>query len=336
MNNIAKFILRIQTFDLRINSQKESKDFHQSKEAVEFEAYDITRETQYYDSFSYKSELRVLKDSALMDALALANGRIGLLLEQLYKIKERFKELWQNYHEHYDGYYCNYETAYPFSIGLNRLFIVVNLQSDRSGIKVTEQFVEDLGDSLKLRELFLDELIHEVNGVYATADTAEQALGKTQKDKQTGEQNFSKTELVRILNRLPTFTDGTAEQLLNILKPYFSLEQYIPLTALIIEDKMPPTPLVFRGNGNQLADAFKQLFDANMIVGCQQVDLEKWIAPNFLYTSNKGEIREFTEGYLNGMISTTTRPCKSPILKIELRESRFEILPVSRVKKAIE
>jgi hypothetical protein len=61
--------------------------------------------------------------------------------------------------------------------------------------------------------------------------------------------------------------------------------------------------------------------------------LEKWIAPKFLYLSQQGEPREFTEGYLNGIISTKTRPCKSPILKIEQKDGKFLILPVSRNKK---
>lgn len=105
------------------------------------------------------------------------------------------------------------------------------------------------------------------------------------------------------------------------------------LADLLLKNIVPVSPLIFRGNGNQLADAFKQLFDANMIVGCQQSDLEKWIAPKFLYLSNQDEPREFTEGYLNGLISTKTRPCKSPILKVQEKENKFVVLPVQRNKK---
>jgi hypothetical protein len=330
MNNFAEFIRRIQTFNLRIITQDARTGNHQTKEAREYEAYDITRETQYYDSFSYRSEIRVLKDLALIDVLVLDKERISLLLEQLNKVKECFKELWQSYHEHYDGYYRDYKTSYPFSIGLDRLFIVTNLQGDQSGIKVTEQFVEDLGDSLKLRGLFLDELVREVRNLLPV-NKEESASVKDSLDTRSGEQPLNEN---RIVNRRPTFTQGTAEQLLNILKPYFSSEDYTPLACLILENKTPNTPLVFRGNGNQLADAFKQLFDANIIVGCQQVDLEKWIAPNFLYLSNKGEIREFTEGYLNGMISTTARPCKSPILKIEQQGKSILIRSIPRNRKS--
>ena len=64
-----------------------------------------------------------------------------------------------------------------------------------------------------------------------------------------------------------------------------------------------------------------------------QTDLEKWIAPKFLYLSGQGHPRELTEDYLNSLISTKTRPCKSPILKIEQKEAQFLILPVPRKQK---
>jgi hypothetical protein len=79
----------------------------------EMPGYDITHETQYYNSFSYKSELRVLNDMAFIDVLALDKGRIGSQHLELNKVKTRFKELWQNYHQHYNDYYQDYKSAYP-------------------------------------------------------------------------------------------------------------------------------------------------------------------------------------------------------------------------------
>jgi len=85
MQNLTEFLTRLQTFNPRLVKQ-EAPIKADSKEMKSIDAYDITRETHYYDSFSYKSELRVLKDMALIDLLALDKERIGLQLAQLNNI----------------------------------------------------------------------------------------------------------------------------------------------------------------------------------------------------------------------------------------------------------
>jgi len=285
------------------------------------EAYDITRETHYYDSFSYKSELRVLKDMAYLDILILDKERIALQLIQLYKVKDRFKELWVNYHMEHSEYNQVYKSHYIFTIRLDSLFIVRNLRGDSNGIGISGQFVEDLGDSIKLRESFLGELIRDFEAILKEPKADGVAINNM--DEQPELNKTLPAESIKPVARYPTFADGTAGQLFSLLKPYFIKEDHTRLSELLTKNSPPDLPLVFRGNGNQLADAFKQLFDANVIVGCQQSDLEKWIAPKFLYLSSQGEPREFTEGYLNGIISTKGRPCKSPILKSNKRKTSF-------------
>jgi hypothetical protein len=293
MQHLTEFLTRLQTFNLRLIKRKAGIKTG-ANETQGMDTYDITRETQYYDSFSYKSELRILKDMALIDLLALDKEHIGLQLAQLNKVKNRFIELWQNYHQHYHDYHEDYEASYPFSIRLDTLFIVHNLLGDSADVAVTAQFVEDLADSIKLRETFLKELIGEISDLIKEPD----------KLASPSEPGNKPEETVKQIARYPTFTESTALQLLNILKSYFTETDYTSLSELLISNTPPDQPLVFRSNGNQLADAFKQLYDANLIVGCLQSDLEKWIVPKFLYLSNQGEIREFTEGYLNSIIST--------------------------------
>jgi hypothetical protein len=70
MQHLKEFLTRIQTFNLRITKQQVGIEKGKN-DTKEMDACDITRETQYYDSFSYKSELRVLKDMAFLDILAL-------------------------------------------------------------------------------------------------------------------------------------------------------------------------------------------------------------------------------------------------------------------------
>ena len=164
MQNLTEFLKRIQTFNLGISKQNiYYKSF--SAETQEQDGYDISQETQYYTSFSYKSELRILRDMALIDISSLDEQRIRLQLIQLNKVKSLFKNVWENYHEHYREYSQVYEPSYLFEIRLDSIFIVNNMKSSYENIAISPKFVEDLGDSLKLRERLLGELIEQVKSL---------------------------------------------------------------------------------------------------------------------------------------------------------------------------
>ncbi|WP_299287854.1 hypothetical protein [uncultured Mucilaginibacter sp.] len=325
----------------------------------EQEGYDITYETNYYTSYTYKSELRVLGDMALIDILSLDEHRIRLQLIQLNRVNALFRTIWVNYHEHYHEYNESYELSYLFDIRLHSLFIVNNLKSARENFAISPKFVEDLGDSLKLREKALRELIEQVEELlpeywsdlkqFQMEQEKQSQEQKSQHEKKNNEQNLQvadekenqkqeqKAEMeppkVKFIKRSPMFAEGVIAQFYSIFKSYFAEEEHLLLSNLLFKDEVPSQHLIFRGKGNQLADAFLQLFEANMIVGCQKTDLEKWIAPKFLYLSKKGNTSEFTEGYLSGLISTNSKPCKSPILKIEQQGRFFVLLPVPKNKK---
>ena len=347
MQHLKEFLIRIQTFDLRIVQGDIQLEWN-TNDKKHVSAYDLTYQTQYYDSFAYRSELRVLKDMAFIDLLTLDRKRIQLQLAELSKVRKRFKEFWEHYNNYYSEMKLTYHRSFITSVRLEYLFIVHGLQSEQSNIEVVAKFAEDLGDSVKLRERFLMELI------YDTADLIKKELpfvdfkqsqeAKRQESELVNEisatgkpdQSLTTTDneiIAKPVDRYPTFKPGIALQLLDLLREYFVTEDHLKLEKLLLTGEVPESPLVFRGFGNQLADAFKQLFDANLIVGCRMSDFERWIAPKFTYLSNQGEIRELTEGYLNGLMSTKTRPCKSPILKIEQKENRFLILPTPRNKK---
>lgn len=343
MQHLKEFLTRIQTFDLHIIEDDIATETG-TNDKKHVKAYDLTYQTQYYDSFSYRSELRVLKDMAFIDLITLDKKHIGLQLVELSKVRSRFKEFWGNYNQYYSEMKLVYDRSFIFSVRLQYLFIVNNLQSDSADIEVTSKFVEDLGDSVKLREKFLMELIYDAeNSIkeHISFEEFQKTLqAKRQIEEPTKSENNGESEIVienestaKSIGRYPTFKPGIALQLVDLLREYFVAEDYPKLEKLLIADEVPDSPVVFRGFGNQLADAFKQLFDARLIVGCQMADLERWIALNFTYLSNQGEVRELTEGYLNGLMSTKTRPCKSPILKIEQKEDKFYILPTPRNKR---
>ncbi|MGY4539869.1 hypothetical protein [Mucilaginibacter gilvus] len=363
MQHLKEFLTRIQIFDLRIIEDEIYMDWG-TDEKKHVKTYDLTHQTPYYDSFSYRSELRVLKDMAFIDLLTLDKERIQLQLTELDKVRNRFKEFWNYYHDHYSEMVRVYNRSFIISVRLEYLFIVNGLQSTNANIEVSGKFGEDLGESVKLREKFLMELINATaTAIKPKRSEAEfkEWLDAERKKKEAESEKSETTDVTvitpksetpsvpetavdpglnveqlttaKIVGYYPTFKEGVAGQLFNLLKTYFAPEDHAVLEELLLHDEAPVTPLLFRGSATQLADAFKQLKEANLIVGCRMSDLERWIAPKFLYLSPQSEPRELPEGYLNGLMSTKGRPCKSPILKIERKEDTFFILPAPSNKK---
>src|SRR6202012_2403543 len=119
MQHLKEFLIRLQTFNLRITKQKiaDASDFNHIKRH-EGDAYDITRETRYYDSFTFESELRVLKDMALIDLLTVSEVVMKLQLQQLHKVLQRIKQFWTNWHEHHSEWREDYKSSYLTSIRL--------------------------------------------------------------------------------------------------------------------------------------------------------------------------------------------------------------------------
>jgi hypothetical protein len=124
-----------------------------------------------------------------------------------------------------------------------------------------------------------------------------------------------------------------SEQFFKIFKEYFEEKDQQSLFKLLNNNIALKQKLLFNSNGNQLADAFKQMIEANLIVSCSKAELESWIITYFQYVSN-GQAKSFTAGYLNGIISSDTKICKSPILDvISSSPGDFSLAAVGRSKK---
>lgn len=332
MQCLTSFLTKLQTFELRLTTKGELNNY--IKEEDRKHAYSLYHETQYYDSFSYKSEIRVLKDMALVDLLSLNEISLKRELEQLKKLKARFKLFWTNFHQHYSELQTEYPRNFIFSVRLDYLFIVKNLQSDYSDIFIGDEFVESLNDSVKIREKYLIELINEVEAILYPAETFEEWKAK-QARKET-EQNVV-PDLPAIIpynagTGLPKFDQQSASDFLKIMKSYFSKEDLTQLAALIYDHTAPKNRMIFKGNGNQLADAFKQLIEYNLITCCLKSDLEKWVAKNFLYGTGETP-KEYTEGWVGAIISEDTKPCKSPIIEIKMIDRVPAIFATTRNKR---
>jgi hypothetical protein len=332
MTGLIQFLSKIQTFNLLIVKKSELKS--PIKEDENKQAYSLAHETHYYDSFTYKSEIRVLKDMALIDLLSLSDISLKREFEQLKKLKERFKLIWTNFHQYYSELRAEYPSNFIFSIQLDYLFIVNNLQSDYEDIYIGDEFVESLHDTLKIRDKFLSELISEVDEILNPRETFEEWMAK-QKSQEHVEDATAELPPKIPYNPdagRPKFNHQYIDDFLQLIRTYFSEEHFSQLDALIKADEQPASQLIFNGNSNKLADAFKQLYEANLIVGCNKAELEKWILKHFLY-SNGDKVNEYSEGWLSAIISSDAKVCKSPILEVRIKDKVPFLVPTVRNKK---
>lgn len=121
-------------------------------------------------------------------------------------------------------------------------------------------------------------------------------------------------------NQKPIFRPEAIQAIFDILKDFFHLDSHLGLKQILETGNDVSKPLIFLDNGNRLADAFKQLIKADIITGCEQIQLENWIFKNFKYI-HRGQIKNYTQNYLNDIISTNKDKCQKPILNVRLDKS---------------
>ena len=119
----------------------------------------------------------------------------------------------------------------------------------------------------------------------------------------------------------PIIVQDYLDEVYEAIRDFFSTEDQISLRYMLVNNTDVESPVVFLDMGNRLADAFKQLYEANIIRGCQKKELESWISRNFAYVY-RGEIRPFLPKYLNEIISTTKDKCKRPFLDVRFDKNQ--------------
>lgn len=116
---------------------------------------------------------------------------------------------------------------------------------------------------------------------------------------------------------LPALLPECVNTVFDIIIPYFDESDYNDVLNLLTTGKPTNRKLLFRGNGNALAHAYKTLFESNYVAkGCEKQDVESLLFDSCCYLHRK-QIKHFTEDYLHKCISRNFYPCKKPILKIE-------------------
>jgi len=316
MKHLKKFLTRLQTFELHLIQRKVPVGPLGQQEQT---SYDLRHETHYDEAAVFESKLRLLSDMAALDLLPLQHRQLQLVLEQISRIEERFRAFWVNFHNHSLDYGQVYPAGYLHQMNLPGLFVLHNLQPVHANIEVREEFVDDLGESVKLREALLANLLRHVNALLPAPEEQEPDLDEL--------------ATARPVSGAPRFVDGVTEKLFDILKGYFTPEDQQLLLYLLQENRSPASPLLFHGNGNQLADAFKQLYEANLLVGCLKGELEAWISANFAYVYRRQQ-RTLPPSYLAALISSNAKPCQSPILDVRKQpDGTYTVFPVLRTQK---
>lgn len=320
MEHFKEYFTFLQKFDLRLS---ETRDKRKPAELgpVFKSGYDITHQTPHF-SLQFAKHLQILKDLAVIDIIGADPGRRKAYLDQVKKLLSLFNRFWENYFRHYPANGENLQDNFLLVIEFAEIFYNDLLEPDKTEAIVTPEFIEDLCDSIREREESLAVFIAEIT-----------ALVKTEgQDSEVEKISAGEPTSIRI-RRYPVFVEGLADQFFKIFKEYFDENEQQPLFSLLTNNVSPKGKLLFNSNGNQLADAFKQLIEANLIVSCNKAELESWIIENFMYVSN-GQAKPFTTGYLNGIISSDTKICKSPILSVTRNSaSLFALFPIARSKK---
>jgi len=319
MEHFKEYFTFLQKFDLRViegrDKRKSSKDG-----PVYGMGYDIRHQNPFF-SFQFLNQLRILKDLAVIDIISADPSRRRSYLDQTKKILAQFKRFWDKYFLHNPRASETFQDNYLLVIEFGEIFYTNILEPGKTGVIVTWEFVEDLCDSIRTREeslaQFIDE-IHALEKIVANGATTE----------------VPKTEYSQVrVRRHPVFVEGIADQFFKIFKEYFDEQYREALYSLLSSNISPKKKLLFNSNGNQLADAFKQLFEANLIVSCNKAELESWIIEHFQYVSNS-LAKPFTAGYLNGIISSDVKICKSPIFSVNRNgEKGLALVSVQRTKK---
>lgn len=152
-------------------------------------------------------------------------------------------------------------------------------------------------------------------------------LSKTNKNYQNPEilQSVIEANVVQAkLEIKPTFKSEQVENIFDLLKNFFSEQHQNQLLQILQTGDDTSEPLFFKDNGNRLADAFKQLINADIITGCKKNELEEWIYRNFKY-KYRSKTKKYTSRYLNDIISTNKDKCKKPILNVINEKSTGKI-----------
>jgi len=304
MENFKKFIQLIQTLNIIVIEGHEDQMSYLS----------LKHENPAY-SMPYKANLKTITSLSSVELLGLDLTILKSQMLLLDNIKVVFDKFWRLY----------YSLPEPFSdLERSHLFYSLNLEDFIiTGINVFES-------GFLIRQAFIDDL-------YDTIIAREEAINKLKLLLQSPEVNpkilESPIQKLKVIKRPLFISEDVSLKFLQIICSFFSVSDQDNLYELIINNKQPENALLFLANGNVLADTFKQLYMANLIVGCSKIELQRWVKSNFNY-SDGGNVKMFSEKYLGDVISSNAKQCQSPILDVKVSSSGYNIVAITRSNKS--
>lgn len=267
---------------------------------------------------SVSVEFAILKQKAVLDITILEKFQILALLRNLYGLQTRLDIFWDRFNTNIAVPGLDDWNRYYESLMLDQFFFI-HKPAAKKKFEVNYAFFSDLRAIIQWREELLLGFIEEIENFIAIGEAEDIEVEDM-------------PESSHAVNSMPLFSVAHQQQIFDALLDFFMPDDRDELREIIFEQIAPSGKLMFIGNGNQLADAFKQLIEANLITGCSKRQLEKWITETFEY-QYKNSVRAFTPRYLNGIISSESRLCQSPILDVRKKDDILTVVPLLRNKK---
>ena len=311
MQHFKEFLIKLQTLDIKINHRNAVV----SGGPIQINFYDISHQNPFL-SDSFKNELKELKELALTDILNHQREQILFQLQRLSEVKECFDKFRYNlYHSHADR--RTEPLGYFYSLNLDDIFIAPRLYFADHAI-ADENLIDDLTDSIRARQDILKEL--------------EEAVSKVIELPKEAETSPNVEAPKKVTKAGPVFKEEIVPEFFAIIKSYFSSSHQEILLKLLTTGEDAAEPLLFNSQGNQLADAFKQLYLSNLVTSCNKSELESWIQTNFQYR-DKRVYKPYSERYLQDIISTNTKGCQSPLFDVKKSNGQFYLSVLHRNDK---
>jgi hypothetical protein len=309
MIHFKDFLIKLQALDIKVNQR--NKVINGQSGRISF--YDISHQNPYL-SASFKNEIKELKELAVTDILNLPREQIIFQLQRLGDVKELFSRFWHKLYKSDAPRSSEHSLDYLLSLDLNSIFIAPGLSHTDNAI-TDDNFINDLTDSVRARENILKEFEEAVSKVIDLPK-------ETEKTASTGSPR-------KLPKAYPVFKEEILHGFFALVKNYFTAQDQQCLLKILTTQEDARKPLLFNGPGNQLADAFKQLYSSNLLTSCNKSELEGWIQANFQYR-DKGMQKSYSEKYLKDIISSNTKDCQSPLFDVKKSDGKFYLSPLHK------
>jgi hypothetical protein len=303
MKHFKELLIALQTLDIKVAADKAGRQGLPN-------SYDLKHENPFL-SVAFQNRLKELKELALVDLMNQGREQIHFQLQRLEDLNQIFNKFWERFYRSQLPVGSEHNLELLFSLNLNEIFICLFLSFQDHAL-ASDEFLDDLQSTLRYRQEILREVEQSVAKVLHNSFAAKAPVDKAR--------------------ATPTLKESIKTDFYNLIREHFSADEKEVLMKLLDSPGSSFEPLMFNRAGNQLADAFKQLLDANLIVGCNKAKLEAWILQHYGYRDGN-VVKSYTEKYLQDMISSNTKACSVSLFDVRKSGGEYVLSPLVRNNK---